>query len=321
MTEFRNIVVLCGGVGAARFLRGLIDVVPHSSVTAIVNVADDMKLHGLWVSPDIDTVIYTLADAIDPDRGWGLRDESWNAMDALGRYGDRNWFSLGDRDLGTHLQRTALLDEGANLTDVTADLCTAWDIGVRVLPVSNDPISTKITRADTGEEISFQEYFVGLQHDVPVAEIVFDGIENAQATSDVNQALTNADLILIAPSNPLVSIAPVLGVAGVTEALQASRVPRVAVSPIVGGKALKGPAANMLAELGHRVDAAGVASLWSPIIDLMMIDDQDRAIARDVAACGVVPYVADTVMADPKRRRAVARATLAAAQLFPSRGA
>lgn len=316
MTDLDKIVVLCGGVGAARFLRGLIDVVPDASITAIVNVADDMELHGLWVSPDIDTVIYTLADAIDPGRGWGLRNETWNAMEALGRYGDRDWFSLGDRDLGTHLQRTALLAEGASLTDVTVGLCKAWDIGVQVLPVTDDRISTRITRADNGEQISFQEYFVGLQHDVPVSKIEFDGIEKARPTDLVLHALTDADLLLVAPSNPLVSIAPVVGVPGVTEALRTSQATRVAISPIVGGKALKGPAANMLSELGHRVDAAGVASLWSPIIDMMLIDDHDSAIAADVAGSGVVPYVTDTVMADPDRRRAVASAALTAAQLL-----
>ena len=312
-----KIAVLSGGVGAARFLRGLIDIVPGASITAIVNVADDTNLHGLWVSPDLDTVMYTLADAIDEERGWGLRNETWRAMEALGRYGERNWFSLGDRDLGTHLQRTAMLSEGANLTEVTARLGTAWDVEVNILPVTNDPISTRVTRADNGEEISFQEYFVGLQHDVAIKSVRFEGIESAQATQSVCEALHNADVIIIAPSNPVVSIAPVLGVPGVSEALRSSSANRIAVSPIVGGNALKGPAAAMLRELDHRSDAVGVAAMWADVVDVLLIDDRDAHLAAQVNQHGIIPYVTDTIMANPTRRRSVARAALAASNLRP----
>ena len=258
MTFPESIVVISGGVGAARLLRGLIDIVPARSVTAIVNVADDMELHGLSISPDLDTVMYTLADAIDPERGWGLVDETWNAMEALGRYGSRNWFSLGDRDLGTHMQRSAMLAEGATLTEATAALRNAWDVEVKILPVTDDPVSTRITRDDTGETIAFQEYFVGLKHAVPVSAVTFEGIDTARPTPQVTQAIATADLVIVAPSNPVVSIAPVLQVPGIAEALHESPATRVAVSPIVGGHALKGPAADMLTSLGHRCDAAGV---------------------------------------------------------------
>ncbi len=319
MTNPEHIVVISGGVGAARLLRGLIDVVPASSITAIVNVADDMELHGLSISPDLDTVMYTLADAIDPERGWGLRDETWNAMETLGRYGCRDWFSLGDRDLGTHMHRSAMLAEGATLTEATDALRKAWEVEVNILPASNDRVSTQITRADTGETVSFQEYFVGLQHAVPVSSVTFDGIARARPTPQVTDALNSADAIIIAPSNPLVSIAPVLDIPGIDDALQVSTAMRVAVSPIVGGNALKGPAADMLTSLGHRCDAAGIATLWAPFVDVLLIDDADAALASDVAAAGVVPYVADTVMADPARRRSVARATLTAGQL-PTKG-
>lgn len=315
MTFPESIVVISGGVGAARLLRGLIDIVPARSVTAIVNVADDMELHGLSISPDLDTVMYTLADAIDPERGWGLVDETWNAMEALGRYGSRNWFSLGDRDLGTHMQRSAMLAEGATLTEATAALRNAWDVEVKILPVTDDPVSTRITRDDTGETIAFQEYFVGLKHAVPVSAVTFEGIDTARPTPQVTQAIATADLVIVAPSNPVVSIAPVLQVPGIAEALDESPATRVAVSPIVGGHALKGPAADMLTSLGHRCDAAGVAAMWSDHVDILLIDDADAALAHAVAAAGVVPYVTDTIMATPARRQAVARSTLSAAVL------
>lgn len=317
-TAAPQIAVICGGVGAARFLRALTSVVDPRAVTAIVNVADDMVLHGLSISPDLDTVTYTLAEAIDPDRGWGLRHETWNAMEALGRYGDRNWFSLGDQDLATHLQRTARLAEGATLTQVTSEIAAAWGVGVTLLPVTDGRVSTWVTRADTDTEISFQEYFVGEQHEVPVSHVRFDNIEHTTATPEVVEALTTADLIVIAPSNPLVSIAPVLDVPGVREAILQRTVPCVAISPIVGGKALKGPASRMLAELGHEPTATGVASLWSEFADVLLIDDHDAERSRQIAALGVVPYVADTIMDGPTRSAALARTVLSAATLARS---
>ena len=315
-----RIAVICGGVGAARFLRGLTQVVEPESISAIINVADDMVLHGLSVSPDIDTITYTLANAIDPERGWGLRDETWRAMDALGRYGDRNWFSLGDQDLATHLQRTARLAEGATLTQVTAEIATAWDVSVHLLPVSDDRISTQITRADTGKEISFQEYFVGTQHSVPVSAVQFDGITDARMTPEASAALRDADIIVIAPSNPVVSIAPVLGVPGVREEIAASAAPCIAISPIIDGKALKGPAANMLNDLGLNASAAGIAQLWSNTIDVLLIDDLDASQASTVAASGVIPYVTGTIMATPQRSAALANAVCSASTLVHRTG-
>ncbi len=313
-----QIAVICGGVGAARFLRALTSVVDPRTVTGIINVADDMVLHGLSISPDIDTVTYTLAEAIDPERGWGLRNETWNAMAALGRYGDRNWFSLGDRDLATHLERTARLAEGATLTQTTAEIAHAWGVEVTLLPVTNDRVSTRVTRADTNTEISFQEYFVGERHDVPVSRVRFDNVENTTATPEVRAALGNADLIVIAPSNPLVSIAPVLGVPGVRQMIEDREVPCVAISPIVGGKALKGPAARMLAELGHEPTATGVAELWADLTDVLVIDDQDATRSLEIATHGVVPYVADTIMDGPARSAALARTVLSAARIARS---
>ena len=314
-----HIAVICGGVGAARFLRSLIRVVDPANISAIINVADDMVLHGLSISPDIDTITYTLADAIDPDRGWGLRDETWQAMEALGRYGDGNWFSLGDKDMATHLQRTSRLAEGATLTEVTAEIAESWDVGVKLLPVTNDPVSTRVTRSDTGDEISFQEYFVGLQHDVAVSAVRFEGVENATITNECRHAIEDADIVVIAPSNPIVSIAPVLAVPGVREALGRAQAPCVAISPIIGGEALKGPAANLLRELGHQATAVAVAELWSEVVDVLLIDDADATLGLDVARTGVVPFITDTIMATPERGARLARSTLSAARLFTAR--
>ncbi len=314
MTE-PDIAVICGGVGAARFLNGLVRVVEPQRIAAIVNVADDMVLHGLHISPDLDTVMYTLAEEIDPERGWGLRNETWSAMETLGRYGDRNWFSLGDRDLGTHLQRTGRLAEGASLTTVTGELAAAWELDFALLPVSDDAIRTRVTRADTGEDLSFQEYFVGEQHGVPVSDVRFAGIADAEPTVEVLAAIKAASVILIAPSNPIVSIAPVLDVPGVRDAIAAASASVVAVSPIIGGAAIKGPAANMLRELGHDPSAVGVAKLLGDLIDAMVIDDVDAALAGGVRAEGVVPWVTNTIMSDPDTAAALARTTLAAAML------
>lgn len=313
-----SILVICGGVGAARFLRGLVDVVEPSSITAVINVADDMVLHGLSISPDIDTVTYTLADAIDPERGWGLRDETWRAMESIARYGDGDWFSLGDQDLATHMHRTARLADGARLTEVTNEIARAWDVAVRLLPVSDDPISTRVTRADTDQEISFQEYFVGHKHAVPVGAVRFAGIDEATPSPEVMTAIDDADTIVIAPSNPIVSIEPVMAVPGLREALRAARAPIVSISPIVGGAALKGPAADMMDALGHGADVAGVARLWADDVDLMLIDNVDAHRARAVCEAGIVPYITDTVMATPERRARLARTTLAAASLLSS---
>jgi LPPG:FO 2-phospho-L-lactate transferase len=312
-----HVVVICGGVGAARYLRGLLTVVPASSVTAIVNVADDMVLHGLNISPDLDTIMYTLAGEIDPERGWGLRNETWAAMETLGRYGDRNWFNLGDRDLGTHLHRTGRLSEGASLTEVTAELAAAWELGLALLPVSDDPIRTMVTTASDGAEIGFQQYFVGQQHSVPISAVRFADIERARPTTQVLRALADADAIVVAPSNPIVSIAPVLDVPGVRQAIIDSPAKSVAVSPIIGGAALKGPAANMLTELGHEASAVGVAALLAPLIDTLVIDDADAGLAQSVADHGVIPWVTDTIMSGPERSARLAATTLAAAHTPP----
>ena len=309
-----TVSVLCGGVGAARLLAGLVRAVPPTEVTAVVNTADDMVLHGLAISPDLDTVVYTVAGAIDPDRGWGLRDESWQAMATLERYGGATWFGLGDRDLGTHLYRTQRLTEGASLSTVSGEIARAWGLDLTVLPVTDDPVRTRLTLADPegspDEEVAFQDYFMARQHDVPVASVRFAGAEAATPAPGVLDALATAGTVIVAPSNPIVSIGPVLAVPGIREAVTARRDSVVAISPIVGGRALKGPADRLLRELGHDDSVAGVARLYAPFAGTLVIDHADAAHADAVRAAGLRCVVTDTIMRDPDAASALCKVVL-----------
>ena len=308
-------------MGAARFLRGVIRLPNSSDVTVIVNTGDDTVMHGLHISPDIDTVTYTLAEAIDPTRGWGLANETWVAMENLRRYSSvipgsssagQTWFNLGDRDLATHLYRTARLAEGADLSEVTDEIARAWNLPVRLLPMTNDRVRTMVSRADGAEprEISFQEYFVKLRHDVPVASVRFDGAD--RATPLGLDALENANAIIVAPSNPLVSIAPLRALSGVDDVLQRRRDRVVAVSPIVAGSALKGPADRMMRELGHDPSVVGVAQLYSAIASVLVIDEQDASLAAAVEAEGIRCIVTNTIMSTPDITTALARTCIEA---------
>jgi LPPG:FO 2-phospho-L-lactate transferase len=291
-------------------LRGLIDVVPPNEVTAIVNVGDDLVLHGLHISPDLDTVTYTLAGAINTETGWGLTGESWQAMAMLEQYGGEAWFRLGDRDLGTHLYRTQRLQSGAALSTVTAEIARAWGLDLRLVPASDDPVRTMVTIEGEGE-VSFQEYFVGRQHSVPVTAVRFAGADTAKPAPGVLDAIRDADVIVIAPSNPVVSIGPVLAVPGVREAVVAKRDRTVAVSPIVAGAALKGPADRMLRELGHEPSVVGVARLYAELAMVLVVDDADVRSSADVAAEGIECVVVPTVMSTPEIAAALARVTIA----------
>ena len=313
-----SVVVLAGGVGAARFLHGLLSVVDPETVTAIVNTGDDTVLHGLSISPDLDTITYTLADAIDPDRGWGLAGETWTTMDALERYAQIRpddsdaapcWFNLGDRDLATHMYRTARLAESATLTEVTDEIRRAWALPCSVLPMTDQRRSTVIDTVDHGE-ISFQDYFVRLGHSVAVQAVRFDG--EAELSATARTALERADTIVIAPSNPLVSIGPIRSLSGVDDILAERRDRVVAVSPIVGGVALKGPADRMLVELGHDASVAGVAALYSPVASALVIDPVDADHAAGIGTAGMEAVVTPSVMSTPAIARELARATLAA---------
>ena len=305
------IVVLAGGVGAARFLRGLVKIVDPNEITVIVNTGDDTVFHGLHISPDIDTVTYTVSGAIDPERGWGLAGETWTAMDALHRYrnfGAVTWFNLGDRDLATHLWRTGRLRDGATLSEVTSELAKAWELGFAMLPMSDSPVSTFVETADG--VISFQEYFVKKQHSVAISRVILRGIESARPAAGVLEAIRAADAIVIAPSNPLVSIGPILALRGLREALAAQRDRTVAISPIIAGAALKGPADRMLIELGHDPSVVGVARLYRDIAATLVIDDADGDRVAEVEAEGIRALVTDTIMSKPGVTEAMARSVL-----------
>jgi LPPG:FO 2-phospho-L-lactate transferase len=298
-------------------LRALTGVVAPHDVTAVVNTGDDTVLHGLHISPDIDTVTYTLAGVVNPETGWGLVDETWNAMDALRQFDDGRlaWFNLGDRDLGTHLYRTTRLAEGASLSNVTAAVATRWGVGMRILPMSDDRVQTRVVVDDgseAGREIGFQDYFVGRRHDVPVRRIRLAGVTTAAAAPGVLDAIADADRLVICPSNPIVSIGPVLATGGIGPAVAARRQATVAVSPIIAGKALKGPADRMLSELGHDSSVVGVARLWAPYASTLVIDTADESLAGDVEAEGMRAVIAPTVMSGPAESEALARVVLSA---------
>ena len=303
------IAVLCGGVGAARYLRGLVQVVDAADVTAVVNTGDDLTLHGLRICPDLDTITYTLGDGIDPDRGWGLAGETWAAMEALDRYHGPTWFRLGDRDLATHLFRTGRLHEGAGLAAITAEVAAGWGVGVRLLPMTEDPVATRFTLTG-GEEITFQEYFVQRRHDVPVTAVRFAGVELARPGPGVLEALATAERVVVAPSNPVVSIGPVVAVPEVRERLGARRDDVVAVSPIIAGAALKGPADRLLDELGEEASVVGVARRYAPFVGTLVVDEADAARADAVEAEGIRCVVAPTIMSGPAESAALATVTL-----------
>lgn len=312
--------VLAGGVGAARFLRGLIKAVDPTTVTAIINVGDDTVLHGLHISPDIDTVTYTLAEMIDPERGWGLVGETWRSLESLARFAavrpvasaaGNTWFGLGDQDLATHMYRTARLAEGATLTEVTGEIARAFGVPCRLIPVSNDPIRTVVHSPGLGD-LAFQEYFVKHHHSVAVDSVRFDGMAHAAPAPGVLAALANADTIVIAPSNPIVSIGPLLNVSGIIEALTARRSSTVAISPIVAGAALKGPADRMLTELGFEASVVGVARMYAPIASTLVIDNADAALADAVEAEGIRCVVTNAIMSTPAVSAALATEVLAA---------
>ncbi len=312
------IAVLAGGVGAARYLAGLVQVVDPGEVVVVVNTADDLWLHGLRVCPDLDTVTYALAGAVDTDRGWGLAGETWRAIGALARFtpvapagstAGSTWFRLGDADLATHLYRSARLAEGAGLAEVTAEITRAWGLAPQLLPMTEQPVETRLTIAEEGE-IAFQEYFVHRRHDVAVSAVRFAGVEAARPGPGVLDALRGADRVVIAPSNPIVSIGPVLAVPGVAEALAERPGDVVAVSPIVDGAALRGPADRLMSGLGHEASVVGVAHLYAGVASVLVIDSADAGRAGEVRATGMGCVVGPTVMHGPEEAAALARLTL-----------
>ena len=310
------LVALAGGVGAARLLRGLVRVVDPADVTVVVNTGDDVVLHGLHVSPDVDTILYTLGGVVNPETGWGLATESWTVLRELDSLGGESWFRLGDKDLATHLYRSERLARGATLSQVTAELAVRRGVAVRVLPMSDEPVRTRLTLAEdapgapAGTEVAFQDYFVRLAHAVAVASVRFAGAERARPAPGVLEAIERAEVVIACPSNPIVSLGPIMAVPGVRDALQARRARVVAVSPIVAGAALKGPADRLLVELGHQASAVGVARLHASWAGTLVIDEQDAGLAALVGAEGVRAVVAPTIMSSPERAAELARTVI-----------
>jgi LPPG:FO 2-phospho-L-lactate transferase len=310
----RPIVLLAGGVGGAKLAHGL---AAHlgERLTVVVNTADDLERHGLAIWPDHDTVMYSLAGLDDRERGWGLRDETWNVMEQLRRLGQDAWFALGDRDIATHLVRTELLRDGTRPTEAARRLQRALGLAPRILPMSDDPVRT-LVRTDDDAWLEFQEYFVHRHQEPTVHEVAFEGSADARPTWEVTTALRSATAILVAPSNPIVSIGPIRALAGIAEAIAEARAratPVVAVSGIVGGRALKGPADRMLESLGHESSALGVARIYAGWVDTFVIDRVDERLAPEIEALGLRVVVTDTIMSDDQSRARLAAEMLAAA--------
>lgn len=304
--------VFAGGVGASRFLQGLYQVVSPAEITVVSNTGDDVEMFGLHVSPDTDIVIYALAGAVNPETGWGLTGDTFNVVDQLQRFGYERWFNLGDRDLAMAIHRTRLIHQGVPMHEIVAGLARDWGLGCTILPMSNDPVRTMITGPDG--ELAFQEYMVRLRTEVDVKSIRFDGIEAARPAPGVVGAIANAETVILAPSNPFVSIGPILAVEGIRPALESTAATRIAVSPIIAGQVVKGPAAKMMTTLGYEVSALGVARIYQGLIDLFVLDQQDRELAPAVEALGMKTLVTDTMMTSMGRKAELARDILTAAK-------
>src|SRR5215210_5025682 len=303
-----KVVALAGGGGGAKLAAGLQDVLPAGDLSVVVNTADDFDLWGLHICPDLDTVMYTLAGIANPETGWGIAGETFETLNMLERYGEDTWFKLGDRDLATHTLRTHRLGSGDSLTQVTDALSAALGIETSVLPMSDDPVSTIL---DTPEgRLEFQEYFVRRGQRDEVLGVELRGIEDARPSGEVLAAISDADTIVLCPSNPIVSVGPILALPGIKEALALSRAPKVAVSPIVGGRALKGPADKMLLSLGHEVSATGVAAMYAGLVDGMVVDTVDRDERAGIEAAGMRVLVTHSVMCDARDRTRLASETL-----------
>jgi len=312
------ICVISGGVGAARFLRGAQHAIAHNELMTIVNTGDDTVMHGLSISPDLDTVTYTVSESIDPERGWGLANETFVTMENLARFtavrpaqslAGESWFGLGNRDLATHFYRTTRLAEGATLAEVTAEITQAFNIPFRILPMTNERVSTMVTLVD-GSEISFQEYFVKLRHSVAIQSVRFAGINEATALG--LDDMRTADAVIIAPSNPVVSIGPMRALKNFDTTLTARRDRVVAISPIVAGAALKGPADRMMSELGLEASVVGIARLYAPIASTLIIDTADEHLISAVEREGMRCVATNTIMKTAEISAALTQTCLSA---------
>lgn len=303
-----KVVALAGGIGAARFLGGLVRAVEPADLTVVANTADDIRLHGLHVSPDLDTIAYTLGGGVNTEQGWGRADESLAVATELAeRYGQPAWFTLGDRDIATHLLRTRVLAEGGTLTQATAEIAAAWRLPFRLLPMSDDLVTTRIVTTD-GRDLGFQQWWVGERAGPDVAEVRFAGAATATPAPGVLGAIAGADAVVLCPSNPVVSIGPILAVPGVEATLR--HAPVVGISPIVGGKVVRGMADRLLPAAGSKVSAAAVAERYAGFLDAWVLDDVDAGEVAAVERLGVRAVTTDTIMRTPQVAAAVARTAL-----------
>ena len=302
------ITVLAGGVGAARFLEGLVKIVPEKEVTVIVNTGDDIQLYGLHISPDLDIIMYTLAGIVDEKKGWGIREDTFRCLELLQKYGYETWFKLGDKDLATHVHRTFLLQGGLSLSEATSRLCRSLGLKVRLLPMTNDKFETHI-RIDKGI-IHFQEYLVKRRAQDKVIDVLFEGAEKAQPAPGVIDSILRADKIIVCPSNPIVSIGTILSVKGVRNCLRETRARVVAISPIVGGAPIKGPADKLMRGLGLEVSAYSVASLYRDFLDAFIIDNMDRTEKERIEGLGLRAIATNTIMKSPQDKIQLARTAL-----------
>jgi len=304
-----KIVVLCGGTGAAKFLQGLAAVVPPRELACIVNTGDDFRCWGLHVSPDLDSITYGLAGLLSRERGWGVEGDTFECLARMRALGEPAWFSLGDRDLATHLHRTQRLTQGATLSEVTAEICDRLGVAPRVLPMSDDRVETRVMTALV--ELGFQEYFVRERHAVRVSGVRFEGAAEAEPTPGVVAAIAGATAIVIAPSNPITSIGPILALAAIREALRTTSARVVAISPIVGGAAVSGPAAELMRAAELEVSAVGVARAYLDFLDVLVCDEQDAALRPQIEELGLVAHCCPTLMTGDEAKQRLARETLA----------
>ena len=306
-----RVTALAGGTGAAKLLRGLVACIAPHDLTVIGNTGDDTEIWGLHVSPDLDSATYALAGCLDAGRGWGLSDDSFRCLDAMGRLGADTWFSLGDRDLATHLVRTRALRAGSRLARVTAELARRLEVAARILPMSDDPVRTRVRTPDGW--LGFQEYFVRERAKVEALEVEYAGAAAAAPAPGVVEAIRDADVVVVCPSNPVTSVGPILAVPGIVAALASRHGPTVAVSPIVGGAAVSGPAGDLMRARGLPVSPLGIAQAYAPWLGTLLVDARDGGLRADLLRLGVSLVVADIVMTDREREIALAHEVLTAA--------
>ena len=308
LTSFKKTVVLAGGVGGARFLQGLIRILPPDRLDIIGNVGDDIELYGLHISPDLDTVMYTIAGLIDEEKGWGLKKDSFNFLQMFKHYDRRTWFKIGDMDVATHIFRTFLIQQGLPLSEVTQILCRNLGVKYNIIPVTDDKVRTKV---DTKEGLlDFQEYFVKKKFEVEIKKVIFEGANDSIPNSNALKTIEKAQTIIFAPSNPIVSIGCILSVPGIKEAIKRSKAYKVAISPIMGGKAVRGPAHKMMKELGNESSSFGVAAIYKELINVMIIDNRDVNLKTSINDLGMSVIVTNTLMSNMDSKINLARLAL-----------